>query len=69
VVLLSFLGLIIFDWVFLTRFEALLRNRPDDPALLLMQQQIDQLCLQFSQILDNSTRVIQHELGQVPGAS
>ncbi len=35
--------------------------------MLLMQQQIDQLRVQFGQVLDNSTQLIQQQLGQMLG--
>ncbi len=65
--LLLFLGLILFGWFFLSRLQALLQSRHEDPALLLMQQQVDQLRLQLSQSLDNSTQSIQQQLGQLLG--
>ena len=57
----------VLGWFFLGRLKSLLRETPDAPSLLLMQQQIDQLRLQFSQNLDNSTQSIQQQLGQLLG--
>jgi len=65
--LLLFLGLILFGWFFLGRLQALLQNKPEDPVLRSMQQQVDQLRLQLSQSLDNSTQSIQQQLGQLLG--
>ncbi len=66
--LLLFLsGLILFGWIFLLRLQALLREKREDGSLQLMQQQIDQLRVQISQALDNGTRQVQQQLGQVLG--
>ena len=54
-------------WLFLSRFEALLREKKEDQSLLLMQQQIDQLRVQLSQALDNNAQLVQQQLGQVLG--
>jgi DNA recombination protein RmuC len=66
-VLLLLAGLTILGWFFLCRMRALLRATQNDQAWLLMQQQIDQLRLQFGQVLDNSTQLIQQQLGQMIG--
>jgi DNA recombination protein RmuC len=66
-VLFFFFGFVLLVWFLLSRFEALLRKKPEDPSLLIMQQQLDQLRIQFSQVLDNNTRLIQQGLGQVLG--
>ena len=66
-VLLFFLVLLLLGWVFLNRFQALLREKKEDQSLLLMQQQIDQLRVQLSQALDNNAQLIQQQLGQVLG--
>jgi DNA recombination protein RmuC len=60
-------GLILFGWIFLLRLQALLREKREDGSLQLMQQQIDQLRVQISQALDNGTRQVQQQLGQVLG--
>jgi len=58
----------VLGWFFLGRLKSLLQDKPEAPSLLLlMQQQIDQLRLQFSQNLDNSTQSIQQQLGQLLG--
>jgi hypothetical protein len=63
---LFFIGLVLLSRVLLTRLEALPRKKPADVLLLLVvQQQIDQLHLQFSQILDKKTPAGGRELGQV----
>lgn len=66
-IFLSFFGLLGLGWFFLVRLKSLLQETPQAPSLLLMQQQIDQLRLQFSQNLDNSTQSIQQQLGQLLG--
>ena len=54
-------------WIFLSRFRSLLNEKRDDQSLLLMEQQIDQLRLQFGQVLDSNTQLIQQQLGQILG--
>jgi DNA recombination protein RmuC len=66
-ILLFLSGLILFGWIFLLRLQALLREKREDGSLQLMQQQIDQLRVQISQALDNGTRQVQQQLGQVLG--
>ena len=66
-VLLFLVGLTILGWFFLCRMRALLRATQNDQSWLLMQQQIDQLRVQFGQVLDNSTHLIQQQLGQMIG--
>jgi len=51
----------------LRRLDALLAAKKEDQTLLLVQQQIDQLRGQFSQSMENSTRLINQQLGQVLG--
>ncbi|HWP23099.1 MAG TPA: DNA recombination protein RmuC [Candidatus Binatia bacterium] len=62
---LFFLFLIALGWFFLTRLQALLQARPNDPALSLMQQQIDQLRAQMTQTLDKNAQLMQQQLGQM----
>jgi DNA recombination protein RmuC len=66
-ILLFSLTLLLVGWFFLSRFEALLRDKKEDQSLLLMQQQIDQLRVQLSQALNNHTQLVQQQLGQVLG--
>jgi DNA recombination protein RmuC len=66
-VLLFSLALLLGGWFFLSRFEALLRDKKEDQSLLLMQQQIAQLRVQLSQALDNNTQLVQQQLGQMLG--
>jgi DNA recombination protein RmuC len=65
--LLFLAGLALLGWVFLCRMRSLLRETQGDQSWLLMQQQIDQLRVQFGQVLDNSTQLIQQQLGQMIG--
>jgi DNA recombination protein RmuC len=67
VILVTFLGLAFLGWFLLARLQALQHEKRDDPSYLLMQSQIDQLRIQLSQGLDNSTQLIQQQLGQVLG--
>jgi DNA recombination protein RmuC len=67
VILVTFLGLAFLGWFLLARLQALQQEKRDDPSYLLMQSQIDQLRIQLSQGLDNSTQLIQRQLGQVLG--
>jgi DNA recombination protein RmuC len=67
VIAIFFLGLTLIGWIFLNRFRSTLHEKRDDQSFLLMQQQIDQLRLQFGQVLDNSTQLIQQQLGQILG--
>lgn len=65
IVLLSLIGLTLLGWLFLSRLRALVQNKPEDQSLLLMQQQIDQLRSQVSSALDNNTRALHQQLGQM----
>jgi DNA recombination protein RmuC len=66
-ILLFSLSFLLAGWLFLSRFETLLREKKEDQSLLLMQQQIDQLRVQLSQALDNNAQLVQQQLGQVLG--
>jgi DNA recombination protein RmuC len=63
--LLTIFCLIVFGWVFLNRLRAILADKRDESSLLLLQQQIEQLRAQFSQVLDSNAQSIQRQLGQV----
>ncbi len=65
--LLIFAGLALFAWFLLRRLDALLAAKKEDQTLLLVQQQIDQLRGQLSQSMENNTRLINQQLGQVLG--
>jgi DNA recombination protein RmuC len=62
-----FLGLILTAWLLQSRLRKLLQERQPEAPWLLMQQQIDQLRLQFGQVLDNNTQLVQQQLGQMIG--
>ena len=66
-VVVFFLGLVLIAWFLLSRIKSLVQEKPEDQSLLLMQQQIDQLRVQLAQVLDNSTQLIQQQLGQMLG--
>jgi DNA recombination protein RmuC len=51
-------------WLFLRRLQTLLAQKRGDDAMVLLQQQIDQLRVQFGQTLENHTALIQQQLGQ-----
>ena len=51
---LFILGLVVTGWLLLRRLGALMREKPADQSLLLMQEQIGQLRVEFGQVLDHS---------------
>ncbi len=61
------LGLLLLGWLFLNRVRAIVREREEDQPLLLLQQQIEQLRMQFSHELDHNAQSIQQQLGQMLG--
>ena len=61
------LGLVLFGWLFVNRVRSVLQERRDDPSLLLLQQQIEQLRMQFDRSLDSNAQSIQQQLGQMLG--
>ena len=63
--LLSIFCLVVFGWVLLSRLRAIVQEKPEESSLLLLQQQIEQLRAQFSQVLDSNSQSIQKQLGQV----
>jgi DNA recombination protein RmuC len=66
-ILLFFLAVVVAGWFFFSRLQVLLRDRPDNSSLFLMQQQIDALRSQLSQAFDSNTHLIQQQLGQLIG--
>ena len=64
--LLLFLGgVAALGWLLLRRAQTMLGEKKEDQSLLLIQQQIDQLRGQFTQVLDGSTQLIHQQLGQL----
>lgn len=61
------LVLVLLGWFFIARIQSLLQAKQEEQSLLLMQQQIDQLRIHFTQVSDNSVQSIQRQLGQVLG--
>jgi DNA recombination protein RmuC len=61
------LVLVLLGWFFIARIQSLLQAKQEEQSLLLMQQQIDQLRIHFTQVSDNSAQSIQRQLGQVLG--
>jgi DNA recombination protein RmuC len=66
-IFICLLVLVLLGWFFVARIRSLLQTKQEDHSLLLMQQQIDQLRVHFTQVLDNSVQSIQRQLGQVLG--
>ncbi|MGE5215906.1 MAG: DNA recombination protein RmuC [Chloroflexota bacterium] len=64
-ILFSIFCLALLGWIFLSRLRAIVQDSRDDSSLLLLQQQIEQLRAQFSQVLDSNAQSIQRQLGQV----
>jgi len=63
-ILLFLLGLFLAGWFFFSRWQETLRNQPADAALLLMQQQIEQLRGHVGQSLAANAQLLQQQLGQ-----
>jgi DNA recombination protein RmuC len=61
------LGLVFLGCFFFIRARSILHAKPDDSALIMLQQQIEQLRAQFSQALDSNAQSIQQQLGQMLG--
>ena len=57
----------VFAWLWLRRAQALLAGKREDGSFLLIQQQIDQLRAQLTQVLDGNTNLIHQQLGQLLG--
>jgi DNA recombination protein RmuC len=66
-IFICLLVLVLLGWFFVSRIRSLLQTKQEERLLLLMQQQIDQLRVHFTQVLDNSVQSIQRQLGQVLG--
>jgi DNA recombination protein RmuC len=66
-IFICFFVLVLLGWFFVARIRSLLEAKQEERSLLLMQQQIDQLRVHFTQVLDNSVQSIQRQLGQVLG--
>ncbi len=66
-ILIFFIALAVFGWFLLHRFQTLLSEKKEDQPFLLIQQQLDQLRAQFTQVLDQSTQTVQGQLSQVLG--
>jgi DNA recombination protein RmuC len=66
-ILVTVLVLVLLGWFFIARIRSLLQAKQEEQSMLLMQQQIDQLRVHFTQVLDNSVQSIQRQLGQVLG--
>jgi DNA recombination protein RmuC len=67
-VLILVCGFAAVGWILLRRLQALLGAKKDDQSFLLIQQQIDQLRGQVTQVLDGNTQLIHQQLGQVMGS-
>ena len=60
-------GWVFLGWFVFSRTRTLLQEKKADQALLLLQQQLEQLGVQFRDGLDHSARSIQGQLAQVLG--
>jgi DNA recombination protein RmuC len=66
-IFLAVLVLMLVGWWFASRLRSILQGKSSDSSLLLLQQQIEQLRMQFGQALDGNTQTIQQQLGQLLG--
>ena len=64
-ILFSIFCLALLGWIFLSRLRASVQDKRDDSSLLLLQQQIEQLRAQFSQVLGSNAQSMQRQIGQV----
>jgi ElaB/YqjD/DUF883 family membrane-anchored ribosome-binding protein len=60
-------GLATLAWLWLRRGQAVFGEKKQDSSFLLIQQQIDQLRAQLTQVLDGNTSLIHQQLGQLLG--
>jgi DNA recombination protein RmuC len=60
-------GLAALAWLWLRRGQAVFGEKKQDSSFLLIQQQIDQLRAQLTQVLDGNTSLIHQQLGQLLG--
>jgi DNA recombination protein RmuC len=66
-IVISFSALLLLGWFLLKRMRSVLREKREDQSLLLLQQQIEQLRIQFNQALERNAQGIQQQLGQMLG--
>lgn len=66
-ILLFLLGLLLAGWFVFGRLQERLRDKQGDAALLLMQQQVEQLRGHLSQSLAANSQLLQQQLGQWVG--
>jgi DNA recombination protein RmuC len=67
-VLILLSGVAALGWFLSRRLQTLLGEKKGDQSFVLIQQQIDQLRGQVTQVLDGNTQLIHQQLGQVLGA-
>jgi DNA recombination protein RmuC len=67
IILVLFCGFAALAWLWLRRVQATLGEKNDGGSFLLIQQQIDQLRAQVTQVLDGNTNMIHQQLGQLLG--
>ena len=66
--IIAFFFLLVFailGWLLWRRIQIVSLQKKEDPSLILIQQQIEQLRGQLSQVIDSSTQIIHQQLGQV----
>lgn len=61
------LVLVLLGWFFSARFQSSRHSKLDEQSFALVQQQIDQLRVHFTQVVDSNVQSIQRQLGQVLG--
>ena len=59
--------MVLIGWFLLNRSRSLLLEKTNDWPILLLQQRVDQLGTQVSQVLDANTQLIQQQRGQLLG--
>jgi DNA recombination protein RmuC len=67
IIIVVLCGFAALGWLWLRRLRALIDEKKQDPSFLLIQQQIDQLRGQVTQVLDGNTNMINQQLGQLLG--
>lgn len=67
IIVILFCAFVALAWLCLRRLQTVLGEKKNDPSFVLIQQQIDQLRAQVTQVLDGNTSLIHQQLGQVLG--
>ena len=67
IIIVVLCGFAALGWLWMRRLRALIEEKKQDSSFLLIQQQIDQLRGQVTQVLDGNTNMINQQLGQLLG--